>query len=160
MFVEVLVITRKSGYGERYERRVKLGTSLEPIVHTAAAILGIGTGEAESSLGAYEVIKRVKVPNNFEANIDIRYLQYQSDFDMIKKMDKIIYDIRHAEEGKYTSNEAALLIEEAQGKKEKAEQRIEKARKMQQESNVPDVKETIIKSFPARNNNNKKDIAR
>ncbi len=149
----------KSGDGERYEKRVKSNASLEPIVHTAAAVLRIGTGEAESSLGAYEVIKRVKAPNNFEASVDIRYVQYQTDFDMIKKMDNIIYDINHAEEGKYTSNEKKLLIEEAQRKKEKAEQNIARASKLKQNS-ASNFKETAVKSFPVRNNNNKRDIAR
>lgn len=149
----------KSGDGERYEKRVKSNASLEPIVHTAAAVLRIGTGEAESSLGAYEVIKRVKAPNNFEASIDIRYIQYQTDFDMIKKMDEIIYDINHAEEGKYTCNEKKLLIEEAQRKKERAEQNIARASKLKQNS-ASNFKETAVKSFPVRNNNNKRDIAR
>lgn len=148
----------KSGDGVRYEKRVKFNSSLEPIVHTAAAVLRIGTGEAESSLGAYEVIKRVKAPNNFEASVDIRYVQYQSDFDMIKKMDKIIYDIKHAEEGKYTDNEKNLLIEEAQRKKEKAEQNIARASKLKQNS-VLNIKDTTVKPFPARDNK-KRDVAR
>lgn len=148
----------KSGDGERYEKRVKFNSSLEPIVHTAAAVLRIGTGEAESSLGAYEVIKRVKAPNNFDASIDIRYIQYQTDFDMIKKMDKIIYDINHTEEGKYTCNEKKLLIEEAQRKKARAEQNIARASKLKQNS-VLNIKDTTVKSFPVRDNK-KRDVAR